>query len=523
MTNSSKCAVCGVSASLKCMACKQVFYCGKEHQKIHWKKGHKAECKCYEIARNDVLGRHLRASRDIKCGEIILRESPLIYGPKVASAPLCLGCHRTLSTPVGGSNFYKCRKCSWPLCGPDCEHSQHHLHECQLMASRNFRAKIDYSGQVGKKESAYCVILPLRCLLMKASQPADFERFSELEDHLNERKDTPLYNVLRANLVTFVKTILGMHESEEEVLRVAAILDTNAFEIRQNNLGRKVRAIYPSASMFSHDCISNSRHTFDDNMQIVFIAKTPIAKGDIISTSYTQPLWSTIMRRSHLLQAKCFECTCRRCLDPTELNTFTGAITCSRCKVGKIISTNPMDNSAIWKCQLCPHKLSAKQINLGNQAIQNEIDSLDKTSAKAFEEFLFRYRDTLHEKNTHILQVKYALTQLYDFSMIEHNDAALKRKLELCQELLEIAELLDGGWSIFRGNLILDLQEAMVVQAKREFLNGLLTREATQEKLLESMNLLKEALEIMKLEPDMKQMLNERTQLLAKELEMEDS
>lgn len=102
------------------------------------------------------------------------------------------------------------------------------------------------------------------------------------------------------------------------------------------------------------------------------------------------------------------------------------------------------------------------------------------------------------------------------------NDAALERKIELCQELLEISDVLDGGWSLFRGNLILDLQESMVIQAKREFLNGLLTREATQEKLLEAMHLLKEAIDIMKLEPDMKQMLNERTQQLAKELEMDD-
>lgn len=37
------------------------------------------------------------------------------------------------------------------------------------------------------------------------------------------------------------------------------------------------------------------------------------------------------------------------------------------------------------------------------------------------------------------------------------------------------------------------------------------------------MQLLKEAIDIMKLEPDMKQTLNERTQLLARELEMEES
>lgn len=72
-----------------------------------------------------------------------------------------------------------------------------------------------------------------------------------------------------------------------------------------------------------------------------------------------------------------------------------------------------MDNNAGWKCQLCPHQLSAKQIHLGNAAIQKEIESLDKSSVKAFEEFLYRYRVTLHEKNTHILQVKYALSQLY--------------------------------------------------------------------------------------------------------------
>lgn len=62
------------------------------------------------------------------------------------------------------------------------------------------------------------------------------------------------------------------------------------------------------------------------------------------------------------------------------------------------------------------------------------------------------------------------------------NDAALKRKIELCQELLEVADVLDGGWSIFRGNLLLDLQEAMFVQTKREFLAGLLTQSATQVK-----------------------------------------
>ncbi|CAD7006252.1 unnamed protein product [Ceratitis capitata] len=397
------------------------------------------------------------------------------------------------------------------------------------MTARKFNAKIDYNPnkeQTGKKESAYCVILPLRCILLKNKNPEAFARFSQLEDHLNERKDTPLYKILGANLLTFIKTVMGFSEwSDEDVLRVAARLDTNAFEVRQVATGQKLRAIYPNAAMISHDCVSNARHTFDAQMHILFIAKQKIAKGEIIATSYTQPLKCTLMRRQHLLQTKCFECTCKRCSDPEELSTFAGAILCSKCKIGKIISTNPLDNAALWKCQLCPHEIPAKQINWGNGAMVKEIESLNKKSPRVFEEFLHRYRDTLHEKNTHVLQVKYALTQLYGnapgFQMHEMNDAAVKRKVELCQELLDIADILDGGFSIFRGNLLLDLQEALVVQAKREFEQGLLTKTNVQEKLAEAMELLKEAVEIMKLEPDMQEVLKERTQQLADELEME--
>ena len=60
------------------------------------------------------------ASRDIKAGEVILKEAPLIAGPKQRSAPVCLGCHR----PVDGK--YLCRYCGWALCGPSCEKSKYH-------------------------------------------------------------------------------------------------------------------------------------------------------------------------------------------------------------------------------------------------------------------------------------------------------------------------------------------------------------------------------------------------------------
>ncbi|KAL9692809.1 hypothetical protein quinque_000104, partial [Culex quinquefasciatus] len=41
------CAVCGVPAGQRCGGCQQVSYCGKDHQRQHWKELHRKECRCY--------------------------------------------------------------------------------------------------------------------------------------------------------------------------------------------------------------------------------------------------------------------------------------------------------------------------------------------------------------------------------------------------------------------------------------------------------------------------------------------
>lgn len=40
----SLCALCGQRATLTCSACHVAQYCCKEHQKDHWKAGHKQDC-----------------------------------------------------------------------------------------------------------------------------------------------------------------------------------------------------------------------------------------------------------------------------------------------------------------------------------------------------------------------------------------------------------------------------------------------------------------------------------------------
>lgn len=47
MTN--YCKVCKADAKQKCSGCSSVFYCSRNCQIADWKKGHKNECKPYEV------------------------------------------------------------------------------------------------------------------------------------------------------------------------------------------------------------------------------------------------------------------------------------------------------------------------------------------------------------------------------------------------------------------------------------------------------------------------------------------
>lgn len=88
-----KCEVCEKEAKSRCAGCFQSFYCSKEHQKQDWPT-HKTHCAPIKMCQNDKVGRFYVATRDIKPGEIVLREAPLVVGPSQATPPVCVGCFK---------------------------------------------------------------------------------------------------------------------------------------------------------------------------------------------------------------------------------------------------------------------------------------------------------------------------------------------------------------------------------------------------------------------------------------------
>ncbi|XP_052866086.1 SET domain-containing protein SmydA-8-like isoform X1 [Anopheles cruzii] len=467
----SCCAVCKAPANQRCSGCQQVVYCNRDHQRQHWKATHRRECCCYRVEQNACLGRHLVATRNIRQGEIILTDTAYVAGPKMVSVPVCLGCNRDLMPLLqlsGANHFHECSGCGWPLCGAECEKSDQHRHECIILARSGYRPKLypDFNN-VHKRETAYCVIVPLRLLLLERNAPEKYAHIQTFESHLAQRLQSPLYEVVRSNVVPFARTVLGLRQyTEQHILQVCGILDTNCYEVLLPHRHTKIRALYPWGAMLSHDCKPNTKHYFDASMNMILVATTDIPQSAIITVSYTQPLLGTLHRRIALKQAKLFDCQCDRCADPTEFGTNISGFRCPQCRGGFVLPSQPTDYRTPWRCQR--RKCSFQEpINLyvaRCERLEKELMSLDKTDPKSYDSFLERYGTVLHGWNAYVLQAKYALLQLLVNSASgegekkDQIECRARRVIELCRDLLEVADRLEPGFGVFRGKLLVKLE-----------------------------------------------------------------
>ncbi|XP_044252838.1 SET domain-containing protein SmydA-8-like [Tribolium madens] len=454
----------------------------------------------FMVKRDEVLGRCIVATRDIQPGEVITESLPLIVGPKMASPPLCLGCHKKLAL---AELRYDCSKCFWPLCGQACENLPLHQAECEIFAKAGYKPTVKNDNT---KQTVYCSIAPLRALLLKQNSPEEFKLLLDFQSHLEEHEKTQIYQVLKKSLVPFFTQVLKLDTNEREILTICSIFDTNCFEVRDTQRLVNIRGLYPLISFLSHNCKHNTKHCFiNDNFRLVLTASTSIKEGELITTTYTQTLWGTLSRRSHLKMAKHFDCLCERCTDPTEFGTYLSAVNCNVCGDGsKVTSCDPLNSEANWHCEKCGFVITGGDMVWGNEVLQKELTYLDKKNPESLEEFLERYAEVLHPRNSYSLQVKYALCQIYGnldgFKLEELSLKLIDRKIELCKELLEIAEVLEPGQSWFRGLLLYDLFEALVTKDERR---GKEIEEETK-------NYLMEAAEIFNSEPDMRDNIQQK-------------
>ncbi|XP_049803432.1 SET domain-containing protein SmydA-8-like [Schistocerca nitens] len=434
----------------------------------------------YNVEVSDIMGRYLVASRDLQPGDLVMREKALVVGPCHDSPPLCLGCYKRFDAENRGD--YRCPGCAWPLCGPQCagrgQELGHSAAECAAMSAHGTARRLPAPLASPGARLYYGAVAALRCLLLKAAAPARWRTLLTMEAHNELRRRIPsLWRRNQELVVDTIRSLWGMdHFSEDEIHTVCGILEVNAFEIGPH--GQSARSLFPAAFLMCHDCVPNTSHTDDQQCVLTVRASTRIPQGRPITLSYAYTMQSTLKRREHLQESKFFACTCARCADPTELGTMVGALKCPRCAcdAGVVLSTAPLDPDAPWRCTnaKCPgYTIAAANVRMLMDRIAEEVEAIDSNDVEGLEGFLSRYRNVLHDNHYHRLGAKHSLSQLYGkaegYTINVLSDAQLKRKRDICTDILSVFDVIEPGYSRLRGIVLYELHAPVMILATRRF------------------------------------------------------
>ncbi|XP_076222065.1 SET domain-containing protein SmydA-8 isoform X2 [Nomia melanderi] len=475
MESQTVCAICGQFATHKCSACESVYYCCKEHQRKGWKK-HAEVCKPYKLAEDQILGRHYVATRNIKVGEIILKdEQPLLAGPMYNSIPVCLGCF----TALYKDSAVPCSKCGWPLC-PDCK--EHGL-ECDFTCSRRDE-KVSITRFPYTHPSYQCINV-IKTLSMKHANPEVYKKLLSLESHtdrINEEKSFTFEEA--AKITRFIKRFFRADDiTEEEITRIVCILQVNGHEVPLTEPPHI--AVYELASLIEHNCKANCSKTFTDEGGLIIHAGMPIAKGDHISICYTDALWGTANRRHYLSQTKFFDCICDRCKDPTEFNLMFNALKCNKtnCTGYTLPKTFLTQEQQPYVCGTCKLSMSYDEVEQILERVGVDLSKIKKNDVTACKEFLSRYKNVLHPNHFYNVDIIVALVQLIG----QQNGGLATVDENLLIEKIELSKNLD--------NLLRILVPALAEFSRRH------TEEGTLILLMESKKCLLESYQLLKYEP----------------------
>lgn len=317
----------------------------------------------WDLGDSPLGGVGVFATKDIKAGELIFIDFPVVLGPRavVTTSVTCVVCY-------GGGDLQACsRGCGLPVCGSNCENSIKHLKECSIIVCwRGNRHLEEWDGKLLE------CLTPIRSLLLN-----DFQKdlVRSLQAHKSKQHGFEVDNL---------KKMFEISPQDEEFMRlVCMVLDANAFEVSvvNGNTTSSLRGLYPLASLTNHNCVPNASHVFDGKQRMIVRAAADIMKGEEIFHSYTRLAWGSVTRRFHLLRTKHFLCNCPRCLDPSEYGTYMSAILCKKCGdfVLPKISQNIKND---WECKACKTIVESERIAIVLSVLGSLVDGCRKDSVE---------------------------------------------------------------------------------------------------------------------------------------------
>eukprot|EP00092_Neocalanus_flemingeri_P045750 GFUD01051271.1.p1 GENE.GFUD01051271.1~~GFUD01051271.1.p1 ORF type:complete len:551 (-),score=122.42 GFUD01051271.1:56-1708(-) len=462
-----QCFICSYPAFLQCQKCEHVAFCSEEHGRLHSREGF-ADCFPYRVGFTEGVGRQIITTRDIRMGEVIYVEDPIVVGPSQECDAICLSCMSAIDTS------YVCGGCGYPFCDEECAADPVHDGECQVLCKAPLPV-ID-----GTQNTAYHPILPLRLLLQRSQDETKARLCEELMDHKEERKGSEYWEFSQKHIIQFLRESCKQSQwTEEEIMNAIGILEVNAYEIK-SFLTSGYRGLFPLASLVSHQCVQNCRMVWNteapyDNK---VVAAQDLKAGEEIASSYLRPSMCSLVRRKTLKEGWYFDCECSRCQDPTELGCHANTLLCPACGTGHMYPLHPLDYNSVWVCK-CGHEETSQAVTGLVQGFLDEIKTVyenDRYNVSQWLDMYARAKVYFHPQHEVISEIaKWSVPilgrgpgkKLSDFPV-----SLIKTKVELATSYLAVLDIVERGVSKFRAKTLYELVDSQIYLASLDFRDG---------------------------------------------------
>jgi len=416
-----------------------------------------AECN-YSIALDESKGRVLVAKKSIPQGELILHEKPLVHGLSRDSSVVCFGCYNSLDE----DDPLTCPRCGLPICQESCQESLQHQPECEAFQGAENCKQLSMA-LLDDIPSLLDVIMIIRCLNLRQSDNDEWFKFNQLQASSEEDIQDPDLLETTNNVMDIIEEHFTHIENDCDILlQIYGILNINAFEIPNAGEG-SLQAIYATGCLPEHNCVPSCHRSFKEDLSITLRSAIPLETNDRISITYTDSLWPTLDRRSHLAYSKYFHCDCNRCQDPTELGTYLSALKCIKCQVGYYLAVDPLAEASPWRCEDCAAMAPSNLATEVNNRVTNSIKILEEKGLdpESCEKFLMLHSRILHPQHAHMLDVKHSLLHLLGhhegYLMADLTEKQLQLKEETARCILNVANKVIPGISRLRGTTLHEL------------------------------------------------------------------
>jgi len=461
---SKSCDLCEISGAVTCSKCKSVTLCNN----CMVRHIYAGKCSPWIVSKLPDGGKCLTASRVIKPLEVVIQDTSVVTVPTGKLS--CVGCGRQVNC------LYKCPVCHLPMCGTQCPRKSCHEVECKVLQQGS--QQVEITGD--EKDKYHPLLTAVGCIRLLQLKLDNKKLFSSLAG-LNRKLDLIKQDTAACDTLEQVKKILAEYNYEEsDIEECYSLIKLYGYTLSDLEDG-KVRSLFPIQSLLSHSCLPNLQYIEkEDGRKLVLQATTKIEKGEKLTVRYTPFLQGRLSLKKWIIEQRYVDCSCARCVDATELGTFTSSALCDQdeCKErgGLLLPIDPSNYLSDWLCTSCQIITKHDEVQKIEDKYVEKFRELPQGNLTAYYRFLNELGDRFHASHHLVMRMAQFLVLLQGKRLESLPRERIETQSMLCDKLLFYVSKLDPGATQNRAKLLLEKNKADLNLSKLDYEAGKITR-----------------------------------------------